>query len=111
MNCKNILIQESIQSLSIKAKIPNKQYLDQGKYPIIDQGQEFIGGYTNDETGVISQLPVIVFGDHTRVFKYVDFPFVAGADGVKIFQAKSFFSPSSSSIRRTIRLTTTSSSA
>ncbi len=93
MNRKNILIQESIQSLSIKAKIPTKQYLDQGKYPIIDQGQEFIGGYTNDQTGVVTQLPVIVFGDHTRVFKYIDFPFVPGADGVKIFQAKSFFLP------------------
>ena len=79
--------------IKFKYKIPSKKYLDQGKYPVIDQGQEFIGGYTNDEAGVISQLPVIVFGDHTRVFKYVDFPFVAGADGVKIFQAKSCLLP------------------
>lgn len=87
------LLKQAILPIKCKYKIPTKQYLDQGKYPVIDQGQEFIGGYTNDEAGVISQLPVIVFGDHTRVFKYVDFPFVAGADGVKIFQAKSCLLP------------------
>ena len=27
---------------------------------------------------------MIVFGDHTRVFKYVDFPFAAGADGTRL---------------------------
>ena len=86
-------IKEVISTIQIKNKIPTKQYLNRGKYPIIDQGQEFIGGYTNDKTGVITQLPVIVFGDHTRVFKYIDFPFVPGADGVKIFQAKAFFLP------------------
>lgn len=87
------LLKQAILPIKCKYKIPTKQYLDQGKYPVIDQGQEFIGGYTNDEAGVISQLPVIVFGDHTRVFKYVDFPFVGGADGVKIFQAKSCLLP------------------
>ena len=87
------LLKQAILPIKCKYKIPTKQYLDQGKYPVIDQGQEFIGGYTKDEAGVISQLPVIVFGDHTRVFKYVDFPFVAGADGVKIFQAKSCLLP------------------
>lgn len=86
-------VKEAISPIQIKNKIPNKKYLEHGDYPVIDQGQLFIGGYTNDKTGLITQLPVIVFGDHTRVFKYVDFPFVAGADGVKIFQAKSCFLP------------------
>ena len=27
---------------------------------------------------------MIIFGDHTRVFKYVDFPFAAGADGTRL---------------------------
>ncbi len=90
---QTVAIKTVIQPISIIVKIPTKQYLDQGKYPVIDQGQEFIGGYTNDETGVIRQLPAIIFGDHTRVFKYVNSPFVPGADGVKIFQAKSFFLP------------------
>lgn len=66
-------------------KIPNKDFVNQGKYAIIDQGANVIAGYTNDET-VITDLgyPVIVFGDHTRVLKYVSYPFAIGADGVKV---------------------------
>lgn len=88
-----ITVKTIIQPISITLKIKTTQYLEQGYYPIIDQGKTFIGGYTNDKTGLITQLPAIVFGDHTRAFKYVDFPFVAGADGVKVFQAKSCFLP------------------
>ncbi len=66
---------------SIK-KMDYKQY---GKFPIIDQGKEFIAGYwDNEEDAYNGELPVIIFGDHTRIFKYVDFRFVCGADGVKI---------------------------
>lgn len=86
-------IKEVMTPIQIRHKIPAKEYLEQGIYPVIDQGQDFISGYTNNAEGVIKNLPVIVFGDHTRVFKYIDFPFVAGADGVKIFQAKPFFVP------------------
>lgn len=66
-------------------KIPNKDFLDEGKYPIIDQGSNPIAGYTNEES-IITDLgyPVIVFGDHTRILKYIDFPFAIGADGVKV---------------------------
>ncbi|HDL74979.1 MAG TPA: restriction endonuclease subunit S, partial [bacterium] len=46
-------------------------------------------GYTNDKTKVYSgNLPIVVFGDHTRIFKFVDFPFALGADGVKILVPK-----------------------
>jgi type I restriction enzyme S subunit len=31
-------------------------------------------------------LPILVFGDHTRRFKYVDGPFAVGADGVKLLK-------------------------
>ena len=88
-----ITVKTIIQPISITLKIKTTQYLEQGYYPIIDQGKTFIGGYTNDKTGLITQLPAIVFGDHTRAFKYVDFPFIAGADGVKVFRAKSCFLP------------------
>lgn len=69
-------------------KIPKQEYLKDGKYPIIDQGDSAIAGYTNREDGVYQNGPVILFGDHTRVFKYIDFPFFAGADGTKILKAK-----------------------
>ena len=58
----------------------------QGKYPIIDQGQDFIGGYT-DNNGVFPKDEYVIFGDHTCVVKYVDFSFAQGADGVKVLKA------------------------
>jgi len=70
-------------------KTQQRDYLSVGRFPIVDQGKELIGGYTNDETCLChSELPVIVFGDHTRCFKYVDFPFGMGADGVKVLRPK-----------------------
>ena len=60
-------------------------YQIRGRFPVVDQGQEMVAGYVDDEDlRFRGQLPVIVFGDHTRIFKYVDFPFVAGADGTRI---------------------------
>ncbi|MCZ8356192.1 MAG: restriction endonuclease subunit S [Cyclobacteriaceae bacterium] len=66
-----------------------EDYQNVGIFPIIDQGQAFIGGYTDDENLVVTEnLPVIIFGDHTKIFKYVDFPFTIGADGVKVLTLK-----------------------
>ena len=70
-------------------KIPTNQYHSEGKYPIIDQGQECIAGYTNQEVGLFADVPAIIFGDHTRIIKYVDIPCFLGADGVKLLKAKS----------------------
>lgn len=69
-------------------KIPKEKYLKQGTYPIIDQGQEYIAGYTNDSDGLYRNVPAIIFGDHTRIIKYIDMPFFLGADGVKLLKAK-----------------------
>ncbi len=66
-------------------QIQTNSYLPSGDFPIIDQGQSKIAGWTNDKTTVINDnLPLIVFGDHTRVFKFIDFPFAIGADGTKL---------------------------
>ena len=68
-------------------KLPKGEYLASGRFPVVDQGQQFIGGYSDDEAKVISaDLPLLVFGDHTRTFKYLDRPFVPGADGVKVLK-------------------------
>ena len=69
-------------------KIPTSEYLTTGKYPIIDQGQNHISGYTDKEEGLFENVPVVIFGDHTRVVKYIDKPFFLGADGVKVLKAK-----------------------
>ena len=69
-------------------KIPTNLYLENGLYPIIDQGQSEIAGYTNQTEGLFSEIPAIIFGDHTRIIKYVDTPCFLGADGVKLLKAK-----------------------
>lgn len=59
----------------------------EGRYPVVDQGQRPIAGYTNDQSLLIEiPGPVIVFGDHTKAIKHIDFDFVAGADGTKILR-------------------------
>lgn len=76
-----------------KKKIQQKKYLKDGAWTIIDQGKQEVGGYTNDEALLYSGiLPVIIFGDHTRCIKYIDFPFAQGADGVKVLRPKFFYS-------------------
>lgn len=74
-------------------KLQSKDYLPVGKYPVVDQSQKLICGWTNDNEGVISETPVIIFGDHTCALKYIDFPFVQGADGVKILSPKEDYNP------------------
>ena len=69
-------------------KIPKEKYLSNGKYIVIDQGQNNIAGYTNTDDGLFEDVPAIVFGDHTRIIKYVDEPFFLGADGVKLLKSK-----------------------
>lgn len=70
-------------------QIKKEDYQIIGTFPVIDQGQEFIAGYSDEEDLVYSgELPVIIFGDHTRIFKYVDFKFIQGADGIKVIKPK-----------------------
>ena len=77
-----------------KIKIKQKDYLSAGKFPVIDQGQDLIGGYFNDESLLVpSEPPYIIFGDHTKIKKFVNFKFVPGADGVKVLKPHSCFDP------------------
>lgn len=69
-------------------KIKTDEYHSNGKHPIIDQGQEMVAGFTDLEDGLLDAVPAIVFGDHTRIIKYVDYPFFLGADGVKVLRSK-----------------------
>ena len=69
-------------------KIQTSEYEKQGKHIIVNQGQAEITGYTNREEGLFNEVPVIIFGDHTRLIKYIDEPFFLGADGVKVLRSK-----------------------
>ncbi|MBR3817452.1 MAG: restriction endonuclease subunit S [Clostridia bacterium] len=75
------LIDKSHRSKQVKSS----EYLNEGKIPVVDQGREFISGYTNDEETIVDLgCPIIVFGDHTRILKYIQFPFAKGADGTQL---------------------------
>lgn len=77
-----------------KLKIKQKEYLPSGLFPVIDQGQDLIGGYYNDANLLVAdEPPYIVFGDHTKVKKYIPFKFIPGADGVKVLKPKENISP------------------
>ena len=70
-------------------KTAQKDYLPAGVLPIVDQGRDAIGGWSNDWMSKSPvDLPVVVFGDHTRCVKFVDFPFGVGADGTKVLKPK-----------------------
>lgn len=69
-------------------KLQTMEYKKQGSHIIVDQGKNQIAGYTDIKKGLFEDVPVIIFGDHTRVIKYVDQPFFLGADGVKILRSK-----------------------
>ena len=69
-------------------KLKTDEYRPEGKHWIIDQGQNDIAGYTDREEGLFEEVPAIIFGDHTRVVKYIEEPFFLGADGVKVLRSK-----------------------
>ena len=69
-------------------KIPKEKYLSVGLYPVIDQSKEQIAGYTDESEGIYCDVPAIIFGDHTRIIKYIDVPFFLGADGTKLLKIK-----------------------
>ena len=65
-------------------QILKSQIQESGKYPVVSQSAKHIEGFTDSCNVFSHSLPCILFGDHTRVVKYIDFDFVVGADGVKI---------------------------
>jgi type I restriction enzyme S subunit len=66
-------------------KVPTAEVRASGRYPVVDQGKKLIAGYVDDSNNVMRfEQPVVIFGDHTRVVKLVDFPFAPGADGTKV---------------------------
>ncbi len=76
------------------SKVPKNDYLETGLLPIIDQGKGDIAGFTNNiEYKYSGKLPVILFGDHTRRFKYIDYDFTIGADGVKVISMDQKYHP------------------
>jgi len=85
-----LTLDESFDDVSRQGnKIPRSEYLTSGEIPVVDQGQDEIAGYWNEFGDAYrGQLPVILFGDHTRIFKLLEHPFCIGADGVRLLRPK-----------------------
>lgn len=82
---QKVLVGDIIGKLPRTKQIKTADYQKEGEIPVIDQGRDFIAGYTNDTESIVDMsIPIIVFGDHTRILKYIQFPFAKGADGTQL---------------------------
>lgn len=93
-NWQSTLIGECLAKESSIKKIPTSQILSKGTFPVIDQSTDFIAGFTNDVNSVIkAEEPRIIFGDHTRILKLINFDFARGADGTQVLRSKNIRMP------------------
>lgn len=91
---KEIVLADAVDIITSPKKLQTSEYLPNGTTPIVDQSQDFIAGYTNDEAAIINpSTPYVIFGDHTCAVKYIDFSFAQGADGIKILSPHEEFIP------------------
>ena len=69
-------------------QVKTKGLLKNGDYPVISQSaSSYVDGYYSGTIQPITSVPVLLFGDHTRTVKYINQPFVIGADGTKCHNA------------------------
>lgn len=89
-NWKMEKISDLVNTMTSPTKIKNSEVKDFGDVPVVDQSQLPVAGYVSNlnENEIIKDIPVVVFGDHTKVVKFIDFKFVQGADGIKILRVK-----------------------
>ena len=86
---ENGKIEEVLDKVPNTIKILNKDILRVGKYPVVDQGQEYICGFTNTKESVLEVKDAhVIFGDHTTIVKLVNFDYSRGADGTQILISK-----------------------
>lgn len=86
-------VRDLFSVVTLPAKLKRSEYTNGTKYPIVDQGQVLVCGFTDDETALLPEAEYIVFGDHTRIIKWVDFRFAAGADGTKVLRSNAEIIP------------------
>ena len=74
-------------------KLNRKDYMESGAYPVIDQGIDFIVGYSNCADALLPDDEYVLFGDHTKNIKYFKGRFIQGADGLKIIKPNDYILP------------------
>ena len=84
----------AISTITPPAKIQARDFSDSGKYPVIDQSQDRVAGWTDDEDSLVDgQEGLVVFGDHTCAVKFIRGKFAQGADGIKIISTHDGINP------------------
>lgn len=86
---KYVKFEDCLVKVPKQKQVKSKDYLASGLYPIVSQEFDLISGYCNDESFLFHHdSPIVIFGDHTKNIKYIDFDFVVGADGTHILSTK-----------------------
>lgn len=81
----SVVIDQILAKERTTTKIQASEMLSEGSIPVIDQSTDYIAGYTNDTQSMIKcDVPRIIFGDHTRILKLINFDFARGADGTQV---------------------------
>ena len=84
-----LLVGDILDKVQNTPRLATNEYMTNGQYPIIDQTANiYYAGFTDRDDAVSKQFPAVVFGDHSCAVKYVNFPFVRGADGTQIMLSK-----------------------
>ena len=79
---------DMISKIQRTKQVTASNYQASGKIPVIDQSRNYIAGYTDDAECLVKvTVPYIVFGDHTRILKYIPFSFAKGADGTQLIMS------------------------
>jgi type I restriction enzyme M protein len=87
-------IESLVETITPPVKIQKTAFGETGQFPIIDQSQEDIAGWTDDESALIRpSKPLVIFGDHTCAVKLIETPFAQGADGIKILRTVDTLDP------------------
>ncbi len=84
-----VLVGEVLSKVPNSKKVPNKEILTKGRIPVIDQSRDYICGFTDDDSARLRVKSAhIVFGDHTRILKLINFDYARGADGTQVLISK-----------------------
>ena len=69
-----------------KYLVSSTDYQDDYPTPVLTAGKTFILGYTDEQDGIFTNLPVIIFDDFTTANKFVNFPFKAKSSAMKMLK-------------------------
>lgn len=86
-------VENLLNKITAPAALPKSEYKNEGAFPVINQAQNLIAGYSDDEEKALPLGKYIVFGDHTRAIKWADFRFIPGESGTLVFKVMEHVEP------------------